>query len=248
MQTLYTSLLTIEELSTASARLLPLISPLIAGNPLLEEIAAEAQKHQTAIILSLSRQDTSEYTARLEASDAARDAAFVALRDFAAIWSKTPTATPEQMAAAARIVKIIAAHGNTLHRLGYNRQSGKMTALLTDLSTPEATADLTAVNLLPLFQLVRTSQNTFEEIVAEKNVTEGSDPLPTLAQHRPHLERQLNLMLATIDEAQTIGSAAVAASAIGQIDEVIVQIATPALARRTKSESTPPPAPTPPQP
>lgn len=48
MQTLYTSLLTIEELSTASARLLPLLNPLLAGNAVLSEIATAAQAHHDA--------------------------------------------------------------------------------------------------------------------------------------------------------------------------------------------------------
>lgn len=53
---------------------------------------------------------------------------------------KDPIATPERRAAAARLVEIIALHGNPLHRLGYNRQIGEMTALTADLAKPAPTA------------------------------------------------------------------------------------------------------------
>jgi hypothetical protein len=245
MQTLYTSLLTIEELSAAGARLLPIITPLIAGNPLLIAIATAAQDHHSAIVLASSRQASSNYTGPLKEADATRDAAFSSLRDYCATGMKDPIATPERRAAAARLVQIIALHGNTLHHLGYNRQSGKMTALIADLGKASATADLTALNLLPLFNQLSAAQSAFEEIVAEKTAVEGGETLPTFAEHRPELERQLNLLLAAIEEWHDLAPSPASTAAVGQMDEIIVQIATPALTRRTKSEPTPtlPPAP-----
>jgi hypothetical protein len=49
-----------------------------------------------------------------------------------------------------------------------------------------------------------------------------------------------NLLLDNIATWQEIGSTPELETAIGQIDEVITQIATPALARRTRKESEPP--------
>ena len=53
----------------------------------------------------------------------------------------------------------------------------------------------------------------------------------------------MNLLLDKIATWQEIGSTPELETAIGQIDEVITQIATPALARRTRKESEPPVAP-----
>lgn len=243
MQTLHTSLLTTEELTTASARLLPIITPLLAGQAILLAIATAAETNREAIILAASRQAASDFTTPLKDQDTTRDAAFTTLRDFSATWAKDPSATPGQRAAGARLIQIFALHGNTLHRLGYNRQSGKMTALIADLSAVGATADLTALNLLPLFTRMAAAQADFEGIVADKVATEGGTPLPTLAEHRPELERQLNLLLSVIDEWHDLAPTAASTAAVGKMDEVIVQIATPALARRTKS--VPDPVPTP---
>lgn len=245
MQSLHTSLLTTEELTTASARLLPIINPLLTGQSILVAIATAAETNRAAIVKAASRQAVSDFTDPLKESDDTRDAAFTTLRDFSATWAKNPSATPEQRAAGARLVQIFARHGNSLHRLGYNRQSGKMTALIADLTATGPAADFTALDLLPLFTQMTAAHAAFEGIVADKAATEGGTTLPTLAEHRPELERQLNLLLSTVDEWHDLAPSPASTAAIGKIDEVIVQIATPALARRTKSQPAPasPPAP-----
>ncbi|MGL4400954.1 MAG: DUF6261 family protein [Luteolibacter sp.] len=243
MQSLHTSLLTTEELTIASARLLPLINPLLTGQSILVAIATAAETNRAAIVKAASRQAASDFTDPLKESDATRDAAFTALRDFSGTWAKNPSATPEQRAAGARLVQIFALHGNTLHRLGYTRQSGKMTALIADLNATGPAADFTTLDLLPLFTQMTAAHAAFEGIVADKAATEGGNSLPTLAEHRPELERQLNLLLSTIDEWHDLSPSPASTAAIGKIDEVIVQIATPALARRTRSQEEPAPTP-----
>jgi len=85
--------------------------------------------------------------------------------------------------------------------------------------------------------------HAFEDTMADKAATEGSLELPTISENRPPLVRYLNLLLDNIATWQEIGSTPELETAIGQIDEVITQIATPALARRTRKESEPPVAP-----
>ena len=237
MQTLHTSLLTAGELTTACSRLTPIWMPLLAGQPLLLGTANAAVVHSRAIITAASRKTASDFTDPLKDGDSARDSAFASLRDIIATWILNPTATPAQIAAAVRLQAVVAHHGNTLNRLGYNRQTGKMNELIDDLRSPASTADLAMLALTPLFTAMTAAQATFEDIMADKAATEGGLELPTISEHRPPLVRYLNFLLDSLDIWQEIGSTPELEEAIGQIDEVITQIATPALARRTRKES-----------
>ncbi|MEO5712518.1 MAG: DUF6261 family protein [Luteolibacter sp.] len=204
MQSLFTTLLTTEELTTAVARLSPLWNPLLTTQPLLGIIATAAEADRAAIILALSRQATSDFTDPLKAADVTRDAAFTSLRDFSATWAKNPGATPQQRAAGDRLQAIFATHGNSLHRLGYNRQSGLMTALIADLKKTQPTADLAALNLGALFTQMEAAQTTFEDIAADKSATEGGETLPTIREHRPLLELRVNLLLDNLAQWQAL--------------------------------------------
>lgn len=245
MQTLHTSLLTNEELTTASARLLPLCTPLFTGQALLIAIAAAAEKDSAAMIQAASRQTASGFTDALKEGDSVRDTAFVTLRDLCGTAVKNPVGTPEQRAAGARLVEIIARHGNSIHSLGYTQESGKVKALLAELRGTTPTADLTLLGLLPLFNQLASAQTAFEEIMADKAAAEGGQALPTVAEHRPKLMRRLNLLLANLEEWQDLAPTSALTAAIGQIDEVILLIATPALARRTRNQPETPPEPAP---
>jgi hypothetical protein len=230
-------LLTAGELTTACSRLTPIWTPLFAGQPLLLAIASAAAAHSQAITTAASRKTASDFTDPLKEGDSARDAAFASLRDIIATWMLNPIATPAQIAAAARLQAVFQHHGNTLNRLGYNRETGKMNELIADLRSPVSTADLATLALVPLFTAMTTAQTAFEDTMADKAATEGGLELPTISENRPPLVRYLNLLLDNIATWQEIGSTPELETAIGQIDEVITQIATPALARRTRKES-----------
>lgn len=245
MQPLRTSLLSTEELATASARLSPVWMPLLAGHPALLAISAAADVNRAAIIAAAGRQASSDFTEPLREADALRDAAFTTLRDFSAAWGRNPTATPGQRAAGSRLEDVIARHGNSLHSLGYTRQSGKMAELIAELRTAAPTADLTLLGLVPLFAQMAAAQDGFESLIADKAAAEGGLELPTIAGNRPDLERRVNLLLAALAEWQEVAPFPALDAAIAEMDEIIVQIAAPALARRTlaQQESQPAPAP-----
>jgi hypothetical protein len=245
MQTSYTTLLTTGELTTVFTRLDPIWTPLIAGQTVLESIAIAAGKNRDAIVKAASRHSSSDFTDPLKDGDNARDAAFTTLREFVATWAKNPTATPDQRAAGARLVEIIARHGNTLHRLGYTRQSGKMDDLIAELRNPAPAADIALLALKPLFDQMAAAHDSFEDIMADKAATEGGEDLPTIAENRPELVRRINLLLATLAEWQELAPTPALNEAIAKMDEVIVQIAAPALARRTKAQPEPAPTPAP---
>jgi len=239
MKALYTTLLTTEELTTCAARLAPIWTPLFAGQPLLLAIATAVESHRAAIVRAASRKAASDFTDPLADGDSARDAAFSTLRNFSGTWAGNPAATAGQRAAGARLQEIFGRHGNGLIHLGYNRQTGKMEDLIADLRSPQSTADLAALDLAPLFAAMVTAQTDFEGITADKAATEGGDTLPSIATHRPALVRQINLLLSAIAEWQEVASTPALEEAISKMDEVIVQIATPALSRRTRNTEEP---------
>ena len=241
MQALRTSILTTEELTTVSARLSPVWTPLFTGQSVALAIAAAADGNREAIIAAASRQASSDFTVPLREADALRDAAFTTLRDFSASWGKNPVATAGERAAGSRLEDVFARHGNSLHRAGYTSQTGKMNELIAELSTPGPTADLTLLSLVPLFDRMTDAQDTFESLIADKAAAEGGNDLPTVSKNRPELERRINLLLDTIEEWQEVATTPALEEAIGQMDEIIVQIAAPALARRTAAQQDPPP-------
>jgi hypothetical protein len=245
MQPLRTTLLTTEELTTACARLIPIMTPLFTGQGMPLAIAAAAEENRAAIVKAASRKTSSDFTDPLKEGDTIRDAAFTTLRDFAATWAGNPTATPEQRAAGARLSETIARHGNSIHSLGYNRQSGKMDELIEELGDAAAAADIVLLGLKPVFDQLAAAQESFEYIMADKAAAEGGVDLPTIAKNRPALVRRLNLLLDTLDEWQALVPTPALDEAIARMDEVIVQISTPALARRTKAQQEPAPAPAP---
>lgn len=240
MQPLHTTLLNNQELTTTCTRLLPLCLPLFAGQPFLLVLAAAVEGHCTAIIEAGTRDGSSGFTDATSTADAKRDAAFSTLRKLADTAVHHPLYTAEQHAAGARITAIFARHGNTLHRLGNNRQTGKMNELIKELGEAGPTADLAAITLAPVFAAMVAAQAAFEAVISAKNTTEGADDTPTITEHRPLLVRQLNLLLDIVAEWQVISPSPALELAISKMDEVIVQIATPALARRTLAETVKP--------
>ncbi len=237
MQTLHTKLLTTSELTTACSRLTLIWTPLFSDQPLQLAIANAAVGHSNAIIKAASRQNASSFTESLKEDDSERDSSFTTLRDFILTWMTNPTATPAQKSAAARLQTIFQHHGTTINRLGYNNQTGKMNELIEDLLGTTSTADLAALGLSHLFTAMKNAQAAFEATMADKAATEGGLELPTISENRPPLQRYLNALLDNIAIWQEIASTPELETAIGQIDEVITQITTPALARRTRKES-----------
>jgi hypothetical protein len=112
-----------------------------------------------------------------------------------------------------------------------------MDELIADLRSPQSTADLAALDLAPLFAAMATAQTDFEGIAADKAATEGGETLPSIAEHRPLLERYLNLLIGNIAVWQDVGPTAAVTDAINQIEEVITTITAPVVARRTRSQS-----------
>ena len=118
-----------------------------------------------------------------------------------------------------------------------------MSELIAELYTPGPTADLTLLGLLPLFEQMAKAQDAFEGIIADKAAAEGGIDLPTDTESRTELDRRLNLLLATLEEWQEVAPTPELEAAIAEMDEIIVQIAAPALAHRTLSKQEPTPAP-----
>ncbi len=105
---------------------------------------------------------------------------------------------------------------------GYTRQTGHLTFLIADLKKPQPTADLAAISQTAPFANMVQAQTAFEALTTDRAATEDGQTLPTLSEHRPQLERRINLILNNLAEWQAPAS-------------------TPALARRTKAEATPGP-------
>ncbi len=241
MEDLHTSLLLNEELVVASERLSILWTPLLAGDPMLARISAEADADRGAIVAAGSRQAASDFTGPLGEADARRDAAFMTLRDFTDGWVSNPVATPEQAAAAGRLQAIFSTHGRTLHRLGYTRQSGKMTQLLSDLAKPTSVADLAALGLTAVEGALRSAQGEFEQLKSDKAATEGGTELPSVTRHRGPLARRMGLILGALEEIEELAPTPALETAIEAMDGVIVSIMGPARARQTAGQSAPPP-------
>lgn len=235
MQDLATTLLTTQELTGSAQRLLPVMESVLADQPLLEKVRTAALQNAKAIDLSMTRKRGSEYTEALQKADESRDAAFVALRNFAASWGRNPVASPEQQAAGKRLEAAISKHGNTLYDLGYLRQTGALQGLFADLDQDPSQADLTLLGLTPLYAGLQSAQEKFETLTSDKTDEEALENLPLIRVQAPQLRRRLNLLLANFAEWETLEPSEAVQATTAKLDEIIIEVMGPVRARRTRS-------------
>ncbi len=237
METLHTTFLTTDELVAASDQLLPVLRETLVGNPLLLAVAAEAAADVNAINLAATREQGNKLTDPIKAADGARDNAFRTLRDFANVWAHNETAAEANRTAGNRLSAIFSKHGNSLHRLGYNKQSGALEGLFADLASAQSQADLKQLNLNSFHAELIAAQDAFEAVWAQRSNPSTQDTLPLLGEHVTPLKRRLSFLLEAVEQWQRLGLPETTEPSVTKLNVIITDLMTPVLARQTREEN-----------
>jgi hypothetical protein len=237
METLYTSLLTSDELVAASDQLLPVLQETLTGNPLLLAVAAEAESDVKAINLAATRELGNKLTDPIKSADGVRDNAFRTLRDFASVWAHNQTAPEANRTAGHRLSAMFTKHGNSLHRLGYNKQSGALEGLFADLASAQSQADLKQLNLDGFHAELIAAQDAFEAVWAQRSNPSTQDTLPLKWDHTVQLRWRLSFLLESVEQWERLGLPEATQPLVTRLNVIITDLMKPVLARQTREEN-----------
>ncbi|MBN2092416.1 hypothetical protein JW964_22535 [candidate division KSB1 bacterium] len=231
---LSTTLLNPSELSTTAGRLVNIARNVAATEPFIQKNIDLILQDIRMLEEVMSRDRNSEYTTQLLKKDEERDAAFIALRDYAKAC--TNHRVPAMNQAGEFINAIIKKYGWTLYSLGYTQESAQLALLFNDLDTPEATAALKTVGAESWYADLKAAQQTFEETFTTKMVSDAKEDYPYLREAKTKLSRHLNVLLSAMSILEELDGDGNLAAIINPMNEVINSIMTTVRARKTRTE------------
>ncbi|MCA9211864.1 MAG: hypothetical protein KDB27_02270 [Planctomycetales bacterium] len=239
IQNLTTSYLLTSELKITAQRLTDIVLETLPNETFFQQLCQLIRQHNDLLEQITARSRTSSFTGELATHDAARDEAFVALRDYAKAISGRPSASLSQ--AGSLITRLIETRGVSLHRLGYAQQSAALNELLDDLSTPESQQAIETIHAEEWIDELRESHHAFEATFQEKVNAESQDDLPQVKPVRKAVSDRLSTLVSSLNALQEISIGSENETVVNQlaanVDEIISEILIPARARRTRHES-----------
>jgi hypothetical protein len=180
----------------------------------------------------MGKDKSSVYTEKMAEKDAERDAAFLALRDFA---KANANRSDNRVSTAANvIINRIKKHGWTLYSLGYSDQTANLNLLFEDLDAPDAVSAMQVIGAEGWYADLKNAQAEFENTYKEKVSGEAQEDYLRLREAFTVLGRHLNVLLDTIGLLQELDETGNIDTVVQQINEVITDVMTTARARRTR--------------
>ena len=220
------------ELLTTSERIDAIISEALSDQPFVTKISGVMKTDLDNLQESMGKDKSSVYTEKLAGKDAERDAAFLALRDFA---KANANRSDNQVSSAANlIIGRIKKHGWTLYSMGYSDQTAALNLLFEDLDAPDAVSAMQVIGADSWYADLKNAQAEFENTYKEKVSSEAQEDYLRLREAFTVLGRHLNVLLDTIGLLQELCETENIDTVVEQINEVITDVMTTARARRTR--------------
>ena len=220
------------ELLTTSERINVIISEALSEQPFVTRISGVMKTDIGKLQESMGKDKSSVYTEKMAGNDAERDAACLALRDFA---KANANRSDNQVSTAANvIINRIKKHGWTLYSLGYSDQTANLNLLFEDLDAPDAVSAMQVIGADSWYADLKNAQAEFENTYKEKVSSEAQEDYLRLREAFTVLGRHLNVLLDTIGLLQELGETGNIDTVVQQINEVITDVMTTARARRTR--------------
>ena len=220
------------ELLTTSERINVIISEALSEQPFVTRISGVMKTDIGKLQESMGKDKSSVYTGKMAGKDAERDAAFLALRDFA---KANANRSDNQVSTAANvIINRIKKHGWTLYSLGYSDQTANLNLLFEDLDAPDAVSAMQVIGADSWYADLKNAQAEFENTYKEKVSSEAQEDYLRLREAFTVLGRHLNVLLDTIGLLQELDETGNIDTVVQQINEVITDVMTTARARRTR--------------
>lgn len=241
MQELHTTLLNNAELIAAATRILPVMEPVMSNEPLLMKVSAAAAKDADELGEAEAADRSDPFTQPLKDADAARDAAFVAARDYCKAFTSLPAGA--KRAAGDLVSGVFNGHGVSLHRLGYAQQTGRMVDLFAELDAAPVKTALVAINGTEFVQGMKETQTAFEELIKQRAAAKADGGPPVLlTPSRRNLTRRLAFLLESVAVWSEVEAPPELAAVIARLDALISEIMAPARTRRTREANNAAPA------
>ena len=193
------------ELLTTSERIDAIISEALSDQPFVTKISGVMKTDLDNLQESMGKDKSSVYTEKLAGKDAERDAAFLALRDFAK------------------------ANANRS-----DNQTAALNLLFEDLDAPDAVSAMQVIGADSWYADLKNAQAEFENTYKEKVSSEAQEDYLRLREAFTVLGRHLNVLLDTIGLLQELCETENIDTVVEQINEVITDVMTTARARRTR--------------
>lgn len=236
------------ELIDLGGRMDGAIGRLLPSHPWLGPLVTDVRTQITAMNLSRGRELGSELTDDLAAADVARDQVFLEFRTGLDYFRQKPDVA--KRTAAENLLALIRRRDYSLQVLGDREQSVQLKALLADLATPAAQADLTTLGLTVEVTTLQQRQQAFDTLVDQRETADTvKKQIPALLSVRALLREDVSLIRDSLASAERREPATYAALA-AEISEHITSVSTTAHARRTRrtGDNNPPPPPPNPNP
>ncbi len=204
-------------------------------------LSTDIQSQIQAMNISRGRQSGSDLTDDIRNADVARDDAFLTLRAGLEFFQRKPEPLGS---GAGRLLDIIRNREYSLQNLGDSEESVELNALLSDLDTPAAQADLTTVGLTTEIDALQQAQQTFDNLIAQRAIEESGEEIPSLPAVRKFLREDLAVLRDDLAFAER-RDPVIFGALVQEVSQHITDVVAIARARRTRQESEEEPAPEP---
>ncbi len=231
------SKLTHNELLTLSSRIITAVEAVVAINTgVLATIIGLLKAAYNKFLPLVNRDRKSGYKDLLKEKDTNRDDAFRALRDVILGFSRRLN---EAYRKSARfLLEIFTRNGWTIYQDGYQDESAELNQLIKELDSKEALNEINALQLLDMFNELKTAQNDFEDTFQNKASDVAKNEYAAMAETRQELIKNLSDLLERIgSDAQYAPNAGEYAVLIATINNIIGETATVLKARITRDNN-----------
>lgn len=231
MTTLPFSMLSTQALLTYGKRLVEIIRNSFAGDPYANQLAALLAAKLEALSQAMGNSSNSKYTPILEAKDQQRDEDYLLLRDLAGAYTHAREA--DRRKAAVLLYDQLKQFGLTLYKDGYANESAKLEALFAKFDTPEYQRALETLHILPAYNNLKESQNSFEQTTRQRIAEESAKEYPLVIATKYEVRKLIEPLLMFVGTQASLGNSQ-AAEANTQLNRLTDETLVVLRARQTR--------------
>jgi len=231
------SKLTHNELLTLSSRIISAVEAVAAINTgVLATIMALLKAAYNKFLPLVNRSRKGAYKELLKEKDTNRDDAFRALRDVILGFSRRLNDAYRK--SARLLLEIFTRNGWTMYQDGYQEESAELTKLINELEGKEAADAINSLQMMELFNELKTAQQDFEDAFQNKASDASREEYAAMSEIRLELIKNLSDLLDRIgSDAQYAPNASEYAALITTLNNIIAETATVLKARLTRSSN-----------
>jgi hypothetical protein len=233
MKKFSTSLLNSAEVYTSAQRISSIVTTTISNDSFLKRVGFLFKNAINKLASALGRSTDSEAVRFLEEKDKIRNTRFISLRDYVKGFAHDDNAALAE--AAASVIAVVRELGWSMYNKGYASKSALMNALIDRLGKDTLSVAIKTLNATSKVEALQKAYDDFEVAFNTKVETKTREVFPLISDSRIAVVRyqaaimSYTDMMAELDEGEY-------REAVSKIEEVIVEFASMARARRTRKK------------